>query len=79
MPKRKVNSTEDVKIPSNPLDRVIGQDDAVKIARVAAKQRRNLLLVGPPGIGKSMIAQAMSFLIEVPEHEVRVIHNLMYP
>jgi ATP-dependent Lon protease len=68
-----------VKIPANPLDRVIGQDDAVKIARVAAKQRRNLLLVGPPGIGKSMIAQAMSFLIEIPEHEVRVIHNLMYP
>jgi ATP-dependent Lon protease len=79
LPKRKANTTEDVKIPSNPLDRVIGQDDAVKIARVAAKQRRNLLLVGPPGIGKSMIAQAMSFLIEVPEHEVRVIHNLMYP
>ncbi len=74
-----IKTTKDVKIPSNPLDRVIGQDDAVRIARIAAKQRRNLLLVGPPGIGKSMIAQAMSFLIEKPEEEVRVIHNLMYP
>ena len=74
-----IKSTKDVKIPSNALDRVIGQDDAVRIARVAAKQRRNLLLVGPPGIGKSMIAQAMSLLISKPEEEVRVIHNLMYP
>ena len=74
-----IKTTKDVKIPTNPLDRVIGQDDAVRIARISAKQRRNLLLVGPPGIGKSMIAQAMSFLIEKPEQEISVIHNLMYP
>ncbi|MCL5791234.1 MAG: ATP-binding protein, partial [Candidatus Thermoplasmatota archaeon] len=72
-------TTMDVRIPSDPLERVIGQDEAVRIAMVAAKQRRNLLLVGPPGVGKSMIAQAMSFLIQKPEHEVRVIHNPRYP
>ena len=73
------STTADISLPANPLERVIGQDEAVRIAMVAAKQRRNLLLVGPPGVGKSMIAQAMSFLIGKPEHEVRVIHNLRYP
>lgn len=74
-----INTTEDVKIPENPLDRVIGQKEAVNIARISAKQRRHLLLVGPPGVGKSMIAQAISFLIEKPETEIRVIHNPRYP
>ncbi|MGC8608535.1 MAG: ATP-binding protein [Thermoplasmata archaeon] len=73
------SDTSFVKIPSNPLERVIGQDEAVKIARVAAKQRRHLLLVGPPGVGKSMIAQAMSFYIGVPNEEIRVVHNPQYP
>ncbi|CAC11246.1 conserved hypothetical protein [Thermoplasma acidophilum] len=71
--------TSYIKIPTNPLDRVIGQDDAVKIAMVAAKQRRHLLLVGPPGVGKSMIAQAMSFYIDRPTEEIRVVHNPQYP
>ncbi len=74
-----IKDTSQLKIPSNPLERVIGQDDAVRIARMAAKQRRHLLLVGPPGVGKSMIAQAMSFFIERPKEEVRVLHNPEYP
>lgn len=71
--------TSYVKIPTNPLDRVIGQPEAVRLALLAAKQRRNLLLVGPPGVGKSMIAQAMSFYIERPREEIRVVHNPAYP
>ncbi|GGM67459.1 peptidase [Thermogymnomonas acidicola] len=71
--------TSYVPIPQNPLDRVIGQDEAVKMALIAAKQRRHLLLVGPPGVGKSMIAQAMSFYIPRPQQEIRVVHNPQYP
>ncbi len=71
--------TSFIKIPTNPLDRVIGQEEAVRLALIAAKQRRNLLLVGPPGVGKSMIAQAMSFYISRPEEEIRVVHNPSYP
>ncbi len=71
--------TSFIKIPQNPLERVIGQDEAVRMAKIAAKQRRNLLLVGPPGVGKSMIAQAMSFYIERPREEIRVVHNPQYP
>jgi ATP-dependent Lon protease len=58
---------------------VIGQDEAVALARVAAVQRRNLLLVGPPGIGKSMIARALSLHLPIPKQEVRVVHNPEYP
>jgi ATP-dependent Lon protease len=70
-----ITSTEDIRIPSDPLERVIGQEKAVEIARIAAFQRRHLLLVGPPGIGKSMTAQALALHLERPKTEIRVVHN----
>jgi ATP-dependent Lon protease len=70
-----METTEDVLIPSDPLNRVIGQDEAVGLARIAAKQRRHLLLVGPPGTGKSMIALALALHLPRPEEEIRVVHN----
>lgn len=70
-----VDSTADVEIPQDPLARVIGQDEAVKLARIAAMQRRHLLLVGPPGTGKSMIAQALSLHLPPPGEEIRIVHN----
>lgn len=68
-------STEDILLPTDPLDRVLGQNQAIEMAKIAAKQRRNLLLVGPPGTGKSMIAQALSMNLPVPEQEIRVVMN----
>jgi len=68
-------TTEEIIIPGDPLDRVIGQDEAIEIAKMAAKQRRNLLLVGPPGTGKSMIAQALALHLPPPTEEIRVVHN----
>ncbi len=70
-----METTADVLIPADPLGRVIGQDEAVGLARIAASQRRHLLLVGPPGTGKSMIAQALSLHLSRPRHEIRVVHN----
>jgi ATP-dependent Lon protease len=70
-----IESTTDIPIPTDPLERVIGQDDAVTLARTAATQRRHLLLVGPPGTGKSMIAQALSLHLPRPMEEIRVVHN----
>ncbi len=70
-----IETTADVAIPDDPMKRVIGQDEAVKLARIAAKQRRHLLLVGPPGTGKSMIAQALSLHLPAVTEEVRVVHN----
>ncbi len=52
-------STADVEVPPRLLDQVIGQDDAVEVARKAATQKRHMMLIGEPGTGKSMLARAM--------------------
>jgi len=67
--------TSQIALPRDPLKRVIGQGEAVELARVAAKQRRHLFLVGPPGTGKSMIAQALSLHLPRPTEEVYIVHN----
>lgn len=68
-------STEEVKIPENLIDQVVGQERAVEIIRKAASQRRHVLLIGDPGTGKSMLGQAMSELL--PTEELRDV--LVYP
>lgn len=70
-----MSSTAEVLIPKDPLDRVLGQEEAITLAKIAARQRRNLLLVGPPGTGKSMIAHALSFNLPKPRQEIRVANN----
>jgi len=70
-----IESTAEIEIPVDPLARVIGQEEAVNLARIAGRQRRHLLLVGPPGTGKSMIAQALALHLPPPEEEVRIVHN----
>ena len=68
-------STAEIEIPKDPLDRVLGQEEAIELAKIAALQRRHLLLVGPPGTGKSMIARAISLQLPKPDVEIRVAHN----
>ena len=48
----KFKSTADVSVPEKMIDQIIGQDRAVDIVKKAAKQKRNVLLIGPPGTGK---------------------------
>ena len=52
-------STAQVEVPARLLDQVIGQDEAVEVARKAATQKRHMMLIGEPGTGKSMLARAM--------------------
>jgi ATP-dependent Lon protease len=73
------DTTKDIPIPRDPFERIIGQDEAVRIARMVPHQRRHLLLVGPPGTGKSMIAQAISSVLPAPRFEISVLDNPEIP
>lgn len=68
-------STEDVPVPNSLVNQVIGQDKAVEIITKAAAQKRNVLLIGVPGIGKSMLAQAMAEILPIS----RLYDVLIYP
>jgi Lon-like ATP-dependent protease len=52
-------TTAQIEVPPRLLDQVIGQDEAVEVARKAATQKRHMMLIGEPGTGKSMLARAM--------------------
>lgn len=56
-------TTEELPVPSRLIDQVIGQERAVDIIKLAARQKRSVLLIGEPGTGKSMLAKAMSELL----------------
>ncbi|MDP6741792.1 MAG: ATP-dependent protease LonB [Candidatus Thalassarchaeaceae archaeon] len=58
-----IESTKDVPVPENLVDRVIGQDAANVVIRKAAEQRRHMMMIGDPGTGKSMLARAMTELM----------------
>lgn len=68
-------SSDDIKVPDMIIDQIIGQEEAVETIIKAAKQRRNVLLIGEPGIGKSMLAKGMAELL--PPEELQDI--LVYP
>jgi len=58
-----MKSTKDIKVSSKIYEQIIGQNKALEIVKKAAKQRRNLLLIGDPGTGKSLLGHALAELL----------------
>jgi MoxR-like ATPase len=56
-------TTEEIPVSTNLISQVIGQGRAVAIIRLAAKQRRFVLMIGDSGTGKSMLASAMAQML----------------
>ncbi|VVB74590.1 Archaeal Lon protease [uncultured archaeon] len=59
------DNTSQIRVPKSLVEQVIGQEKSVEIVRKAAAQKRNVLLVGLPGTGKSLLAQAMSEILPI--------------
>ncbi|MDI6882754.1 MAG: ATP-dependent protease LonB [Methanothermobacter sp.] len=68
-------TSKDIPVPKRLIDQIIGQEEAVETIKKAAEQRRNVLLIGEPGVGKSMLAKAMAELL--PREQLQDI--LVYP
>ncbi|MFB6355973.1 MAG: ATP-binding protein [bacterium] len=56
-------TTAEIDVPDQLIDQVIGQDKGREIIRLAAHQKRFVMLMGEPGTGKSMLGAALSELL----------------
>ncbi|MCQ2056259.1 MAG: ATP-dependent protease LonB [archaeon] len=69
-------TTDSIAVPDKMADQVIGQEAAVEVVKKAASQKRHVMLIGEPGTGKSMLANAMTeYLPKGDLQDVIAYHN----
>ncbi len=56
--------TSEIKVPEDPIEKVIFQDRAKEAIRKIAQNRGHILMVGLPGTGKSMLANMFNEVLE---------------
>ncbi|MBR9707657.1 MAG: AAA domain-containing protein, partial [Candidatus Diapherotrites archaeon] len=71
----KFKTTKDIKVSKLLSGQVLGQDPALDVVKKASKQYRNVLLIGTPGTGKSMLAQSMSELLPLTKLKDLLIYS----
>ncbi len=77
---KEIKTTADITVPDKIIDQVIGQEKAIEIIKIAAKERRNVLLLGNPGTGKSMLGKAYAELMpKEPRPDILVYPNYDNP
>ena len=58
------NDTSEIRIPDDPIERVIFQDRAKMAIRKVAQSRGHMLMVGRPGTGKSLLAEMFKEVLD---------------
>ena len=70
-----IKSSQDIEVPPLLIDQVIGHEESIETIKKAGKQRRNVLLIGDPCVGKSMLAKGMAQIL--PHETLKDV--LVYP
>jgi Lon-like ATP-dependent protease len=59
-----LQDTSQIKVPDDPIEKVIFQDNAKKAIRKIAQNKGHMLMVGKPGTGKSLLATMFKHVLD---------------